>query len=255
MNTPPAEYFERLTEFARTDPDGLGLAVTGSRAAGFEVPQSDYDCALFVRDERLLEVQERLEEPVEGIDLSLFTPSSFADHARWGSATAWDRYAWFIADFLVDRTDGELVRAAREKGRVPQPHVESHIDASLDWYLNQVARSVRCWTRGDEAAGRLEAAESVRPFLQAAFALHDRRLVPYYKFLAWEIERRPLDRFELERGEFVEAVTSLVTDGSPSAQQRVLAHAEAVFRAAGYARRFEEWETGTWSERYFGGKP
>lgn len=247
-----AAYFERLLDFAESNPEVLGFAVTGSRAVGFEVRDSDYDCALFLRDGAELDVEGRLGSSVQGVDLRVFTPTSFAEHARWGSETAWDRYAWFIADFRVDRTHGDLVAAAREKGRVPREETAAHVDASLDWYLNQVARSIRCWARGDELGGRLEGAEAVRPFLQASFAIHDRRLVPYYKYLTWEVEQRPLRKFDVEPPEFVRAVSALITDGSLAAQERVLNLGEAVFRREGYDRRFDEWDTAGWKARYFG---
>lgn len=214
-------------------------------------PRSDFDCSLFVRDGRIEEVRDRLAPPPGGIDLRLFSPSTFASHAEWGAETAWDRYAWSIANFRVDRTGGELPKAAAEKGRVPAARVESYIDASLDWYLNQVARSLRSHERGDSAAFRLEAAEAARPFLQAAFALHDRRLVPYYGYLRRDLHRRPLERFDLDPDELVDAVSALVTDGSPAAHRRLLTPAEATFRAAGHGPRFDEWETASWDQRFF----
>lgn len=251
MGEVAAQYFAELVQFAEADSDVLGLAVTGSRAVGFETPDSDYDCALFVADGAEAAVRGRLAPPVDGIDLGVFTPRSFAAHAQWRSGTAWDRYAWWIADFRVDRTGGELVAAAREKGRVPEEHVDAYVDSSLDWYLNQVARSIRCLTRGNARGGRLEAAESVRPLLQASFAIHDRRLVPYYKFLAWELAERPLELFHLIAQEFVSGVTDLVVVGSLEVQAKTLALTEPVFRARGYDRRFDEWETARWWELYF----
>lgn len=155
-------------------------------------------------------------------------------------------------DFRVDRTGGELPDAAAEKGRVPAARVESYIDASLDWYLNQEARSLRNHERRDPLASRLEAAEAARPFLQAAFALHDRRLVPYYGYLRHDLHRRPLERFDQDPDELVDAVSALVTDGCPAAHRRLLTPAEATFRAAGHGRRFDEWETRNWDRRYFG---
>jgi hypothetical protein len=251
MSEAAARYFAKLVQFAEADSEVLGLAITGSMAVGFEAPESDYDCTLFVVEGTEATVRARLDPLVEGVDLALFTPSSFAAHARWGSSTAWDRYAWWIADFLVDRTGGQLVAAAREKGRVPEEHMEAYVDSSLDWYLNQIARSIRCLARGDAVGGRLEAAESVRPLLQASFAIHDRRLVPYYKFLGWELAERPLERFHLSSQEFVESVYDLVVVGSLEVQAKVLALTEPVFRASGYARRFDEWKTVTWWRLYF----
>ena len=251
MGGDAAEYFAYLVRLAESETGVLGLALTGSRSAGFQDAQSDYDCALFVEDGAEEAFRSSHQDTPHGIDLGIHTRQSFAQHAEWGSDMAWDRYAWFIADFVVDRTGGDLAAAAREKGRVPEEFVKGHIDASLDWYLNQVARSARCLERGDSVGGHLEACESVRPFLQAAFAVHSRRIVPYYKYLSWEISQRPLHLFEFAPGELVDAVLQVVAKGSLRDQAKLLGLAESVFPQVGHAGRFEEWETQTWWSRYF----
>ncbi|REJ77248.1 MAG: hypothetical protein DWQ47_12700 [Acidobacteria bacterium] len=251
MGNDRVETFEDLIAFAETRSDVLALSLTGSRSAGFEVPESDFDCALFVVEGTETEVRQELGDIPGALDLRFFTPRSFASHAEWGSDLAWDRYAWFIAKFVVDKSGGELPNAARQKGLVPENELDDWIDGSLDWYLNQVARSVRCITRGDETGGRLECAEAVRPFLQAAFAVHDRRIVPYYKYLRWELDQRPLVKFGLGPDEFAGLVLSLVTSGSLESQRKTLELAEKVFKAHGFGRRFEEWETSKWGSRYF----
>lgn len=73
----------------------------------------------------------------------------------------------------------------------------------------------------------------MRPFLQASFALHGRRVVPYYEYPGWELRQRPLSRFDMEPDEFVKAVSGLVITGSLEAQATVLQEAERVFRSEG----------------------
>lgn len=248
-------YFEELVERARTEPHALGLAVTGSRAAGLEDERSDYDLGLFVADGHSDLFAGLLEATPPGVDLKIYTPDSFEQHAEWGSSLAWDRYAWWIARFVVDRTGGRLVAASREKGRVPANVMPGYVGGSLDWYLNQVARSVRCYELGDALGGRLEASESVRPFLQAAFAIHDRRLVPYYKYLRWELEQRPLPEFDIPTSDFLDLIGLVVTEGSTRVQGHLLRRAEVLFRRLGYGVPFDDWETESWWSRYFDGTP
>jgi len=191
----------------------LGLAATGSRAAGFDTPESDFDSAVFAEEGEVETVSKRLGKPPLGVDMTIFTPSSFTEHAAWGSDSSWDRYAWSIAHFVVDRTNGKLVEVAREKGRVHFSHLDAYINASLDWYLHQVARSFRCLHCGMEAAGYLNGAEAARPFLQAVLAF--------------------------------------VKDGSLLSHEAVLDLAGAVFPEEGYSRRFQEWETEGRRSAYF----
>ena len=119
----------------------------------------------------------------------------FERHAAWGSAEAWDRYSYAHLKPIIDKT-GRLQALIDAKGCVPEAQVRGFIGASLDYLINQLYRGLKCLRDGDPVASQLEAAEGVKPFLDAIFALHDGRLRPYYKYLAWELreETYPLER-------------------------------------------------------------
>jgi hypothetical protein len=168
---PAEQAVEQLRRVAAGEPDVLGFALTGSRARGLASEHSDHDCVLFVRDGRVAEYGRRFAGLPAGVDLGVVTLDGFREHAAWGSQTAWDRYNWAHARIETDRTGGELRRLAREKGRVPEAELARYVELSLDWYLNQVNRSLRCRRDGDAAGQRLEAAESIRPLPQAPFAV------------------------------------------------------------------------------------
>ncbi|HEX8694201.1 MAG TPA: nucleotidyltransferase domain-containing protein [Longimicrobium sp.] len=240
------QAFEQLRRVAAEEPDVLGFALTGSRARGLASERSDYDCVLFVRDGRRAEYERRFAGLPAGVDLRVMTLAGFREHAAWGSPTAWDRYNWAHARIEVDRTGGELGRLAREKGRVPEAELGPYVELSLDWYLNQVNRSLRCRRDRDAAGQRLEAAESVRPLLQALFAVHDRRLVPYYKYLAWELEHEPLHKLRLAGGELLGLLLEVLGTAEPAAQGALLREAERLFAAEGYARPFQAWRVPEW---------
>jgi len=241
-----AEAVERLRRVAHEEPDVLGFALTGSRAMGFANEHSDHDCALFVREGRGDDYRRRFAQLPAGVDLRVFTLEEFRRHAAWGSPTAWDRYAWTHARIDPDRTGGELRRLAAEKGRVPEEEVAGYVAGSLDGYLNQVYRSLKCRCAGDAACQRLEAAESVRPLLQALFAVHDRRVVPYYRYLAWELEQRPLSKLSLSGGELLGLLLRVPDAAEPAAQGTLLRAAEALFRAEGYGHVFDAWPVREW---------
>ncbi|HEU4558806.1 MAG TPA: hypothetical protein VFS20_13190 [Longimicrobium sp.] len=244
--TRAAEMVAHLRHAAEEEPGVLGFAVTGSRARGFASAGSDWDCVLFVREEWLSEYELRFAVLPPGVDLRVMTLDGFREHAAWGSSTAWDRYNWKHARIEVDRTGGELVRLAREKGRVPGAEVEKHVALSLDWYLNQLYRSLKCRRDGDAAGQRLEAAESVRPLLLALFAAHGGRLVPYYRYLAWELEHEPLHKLTLGPGELIRLLLHVQATADSAAQGTLLRAVEPFFRAEGYGAVFDAWKVDEW---------
>jgi len=236
------DTYEEIRETTARSEDVLGFVLGGSRGRGFETEHSDFDCALIVKDEALEEFQARFADLPDGIDLTIFTLDSFRDHAAWGSELAWDRYAWAHLKAELDKTNGEIQRLIDEKSRVPAEHAWRYIDGSLDWYVNQVYRSIKDLRVGDLVSHRLEAAESIRPLLQALFCLHDRRLVPYYKYLGWELTRYPLYKLSLSGDELLRRLLSILEDGDYAAQQELLREVERVFRAEGFHRVFDDWD-------------
>ena len=123
---------------------------------------------------------------------------------------------------------------------MPAEHVDSHINASLDWYVNQVFRSLKCLRAGDMVGYRLEAAESIRPLLQALFCLHDRRVMPYYKYLTWELEEFPLDKLRFTGSQLLTDVLQILTDADYQTQQKMLIEMESIFRSEGYNQVFDD---------------
>lgn len=177
------QAFQSIREAARDNEDILGFVVTGSRGKGFANQWSDYDFAIFVRDDALTKYQEQYQDlPPDG-RLYIFTLNSFQERLTWRGPLHWERYTWARLAVEHDRTDGEIQKLLDEAGRVPVERVEEHIRQSLRWYFNQVYHSLKNLRVGNEVGCRLEAAESIRPFLEAVFCLHERRLVPYYKYL------------------------------------------------------------------------
>ena len=68
--------------------------------------------------------------------------------------------------------------------------------------------------------------------------LHDRRLVPYYKYLPWELESFPLFKLELSAPELLRSLTEIVETGDWRIQQRLLREAKRVFTLEGYGEYF-----------------
>lgn len=229
-------YFE-LLELAATRPEVLAFWLTGSRGKGRETAASDYDCVLIVRDEAFGAWRTRHAKRADGLtDCSVMTLDGLHAHAAWGGPEAWDRYSYAHVRVLVDRTEGLCQQVIDEKARVPDAEVASFVDRSLDHYLNQTYRALKCLRDGQPLAARLEAAEAIAPLLDAIFALDGGRLRPFYKYLAWEFAEHPLGA-----GQALALQAATLMDPDPEILRRLLGDTEALFRDAGHGTAFDGW--------------
>ena len=242
MESAAHRQFQQVLQRARDSDEVLGFVLTGSRGKGFGNIHSDYDCALIVKDDALSVYEEEYRSLPSSIELSVFTLDAFRTHAAWGGELEWDRYNWAHLKADPDKTGGEIQHLVEEKGEVPEPHARDFIEGSLDWYINQVYRSLKGHRAGDSLCYRLEAAESVRPMLQALFCVHDRRVMPYYKYLRWELERHPLTKLSLSSDELLGRVSRVLGTGDYRSQQVLLRETERVARAEGLGRVFDGWD-------------
>jgi hypothetical protein len=234
--------FYSLLNEARDDPNILAFWLDGSRGKGLETDYSDYDCTMIVKENvssRYISRYNNLRS--SDIDLSVMTLSQFRNYAAWGSDTAWARYNFTHLSALLDKTGGEIQRLIDEKGKIPTKVKAHFIGGALDYFINQTYRSLKCFRDGTPLGARLEAAETVMPFLNVVFALHD-RLRPYYKYLEWELNARPLTRFSLRSEELVQYVLDILENGNPAAQQKLLIHLEELASADGYGEIFAGWD-------------
>jgi hypothetical protein len=238
--TPPERYAALLSR-AHDDPNVVAFWLGGSRGMGWATAHSDYDCAVVLADEAPADQRREIESLTgPGLDLMVMTQAEFERHAAWGSSEAWARYGYAHLTAIIDKTAGiqPLIDA---KGRVPEGEVAGYIDASLDHLVNQLYRGLKCLRDGDPGASRLEAAEGVKPFLDAVFALHGGRLRPYYKYLAWELETHPLQGLPFDSTSLVARLSDVLEPDGALALQALLADTHAMFRDAGRARVFDGW--------------
>lgn len=248
------EVFWAIREASASNEDILGFVVTGSRGKGFENQWSDYDFAIFVKDQALEKYQRRYRQLPPGGRLYIFTLDSFKARASWRGPRHWERYTWARLTVENDRTGGAIQKLLDEKSHVPVEQVEAHIRGSLSWYFNQVYHSLKNLRAGNLIGHRLEAAESIHPFLDVIFCLHDRRLVPYYKYLAWELENYPLTRLNLSAEELLGCLLETAESGAWRTQQRLLREAKRVCTLAGYGEYFE-WPMAQFSLNYSPSSP
>lgn len=235
-----AEVFQQILEAARNDINILAFWLDGSRGKGLITPNSDYDCTMIVKDEVFEEYRHLYEEVgTPGIELSVLTINAFKQYATWGSAKAWQRYNFAHLKTLVDKT-GKVQQLIDEKGTIPPAEAPQFINQSLDHYINQVYRSVKCAHDGQHVGARLEGAEGINPLLDAVFALNC-RLRPYFKYIEWELENYPLLKLGVDPKVFLNVLLEILTSANIKSQQSLFSKMETLFRAEGYGAIFDEW--------------
>ncbi|HEX8071458.1 MAG TPA: hypothetical protein VF546_15990 [Pyrinomonadaceae bacterium] len=250
MSQDAHQIYRELVRLAQTDANVLGFVLGGSRGKGFAAEHSDYDCVMIVADKARAVYAVKMRELPSLFDVGVYTLQEFAERAAWGGELAWDRYNWAHLRAQVDKTGGKIQALIDEKGKVPADEVRKFVQGELDHYINQVYRSIKCCRDGNTIGYRFEAADSVKPLLDVLFAVHDRRLRPYYKYLQWELTRFPLHKFSWTADQLLELLQTILADGSYRAQQHIFREVESVLRAEGYGEVFDSWGEELWIRDY-----
>jgi len=235
---------------ARDDKNIIALFSTGSCGKGMVTDESDFDATMIVKDEVVEEYINKY-QGIGGIlcDLSIKTMGELKEAAAWGGSMAWDRYNYTHLKAEVDKT-GEIQKIIDEKGIFPSDKRKEFVSASLDGFINQVYRSVKCFRDGDIIASQLEAADGLPSLLNAIFALEG-RVKPFYKYLDWELKNYPLVKLPWAKNEFISIILKIVQTGDLLTQQEVLKKIEDVFRKEGFDKLFDSWEEMLpWMEMY-----
>jgi hypothetical protein len=242
-----AQTYEALLKRAREDPAILAFWLGGSRGMGRATRHSDYDVWLAPTDAAVEELRAEFGlgglaqtgwRP--GVDLIVTTIGELERLHVSESNSNGRSYMFAHLKAMVDKT-GEAQRLIDAKARVPTAEVPRVIHDALDHALNQAYRALKCLRDGDTAASRLEAAEGVNPFFDAAFALHGGRLRPYYKHLRWELETWPLTQLPTGDAALMDRALAVLGAGGGPALSALLAEAQAAFRAAGHGAAYDGW--------------
>jgi len=243
QNPELADQFTHLVEEAKRDPQIVALWLDGSRGKGVKVTEhSDYDVRMIVADGMLDEYQAQYAHSGQGgLDLGVMTLTDFASYAEYGTEEAWDRYNFSHLTAIVDKTDGHIQRLMHAKGCVPPEKQREIIAESLGGFLNQVYRAAKCQRDGDGIAAQFEAADAIPSLLTTMFALHG-RATPYYKYLVWELDTYPLDKFPWKTDTFISYLLNIVTQGDIEVLVNVFQVIRPIFRHEGYGHVFDEWK-------------
>ena len=236
------EPLTAVVDEARTDPETVGLLVKGSWAAGTADSESDYDLVWVLTDEAYSRRREssrpmRLKEQRDFgvLDIAFSSPSDLQQAAE---RPGWWSRGLATALPALDKT-GEVAAAQRRLVRMSDEVAREQAAEWYDAYLNSFYRSLKCWRRGDELAGRIEAAESVMHLMRTLFSL-ERRHAPYPNGLRAELS--VLEGQGWPPGYLEDRVRKLVTTGDPAVQQEIERRVEALVRDRGLGGIRDAWD-------------
>lgn len=230
--------YEELVDRARADDDVLGLILTGSRGRSFRVrPDSDHDVRLVLRDGARDTYSTPHGSPVE---IAVLTRSAFEQTGLPGSGSEWDRYSYVRCTLVLDKLDGRLARLIEQKSSLSEEEVAAIAPAAFDDYVNSYYRSARNHQNGLPLEARLDAAESIAPFLTSLFAVHG-RVRPFNKFLGWELRLEPLVGEEWAAEALLPRLQT-VGSGDLAAQQSLFRDVEQLARSKGHGGIIDGWE-------------
>ncbi len=139
LRAPPALH--DLTARAESDPNVVGLVLTGSHArAGMATEHSDIDVYVVVArpDESWQTTRSKeIDIPVCTLDQLRHVPGP-DEPDGW-----WDRYSFTHSRILLDRSDGEVTRLVEAWGSLSGTESKAVLESHLDGYINWAYRSGR----------------------------------------------------------------------------------------------------------------
>ena len=237
--------YEELVEVARTDERVLGLVLTGSRGRGvFVRPESDWDLRLVVSDDGLSESEQRFETAHGStVEVAVYSLAQFEQAGELGSPNEWDRYSYAHAEVVLDKLDGRIAGLVAAKGVLPPRTAHDVAARALDGYINSYHRSAKNAGLGLSIEARLDAAESVAPFLTMLFAVHG-RVRPFNKYLRWELETYPFGDVLWGADALLPRLEAIVSTGALRDQQSLFRDVEALAREHGLGEVVDSWEPG-----------
>lgn len=234
--------YEKALKEAKSNPDIVGFILVGSRGKGFENEHSDYDAVMVVKDEVAQAIHDRYEsQTLDNVDLNVRSLSDFKTFAAWETPESWDRYNYAHVKILVDKTNGELEKIVREKGRIPQDKLDKFIDWWIDGYVNGVYRSVKCIRNKNTFGAHIEAANSMLDLLTLIFAMNGRHR-PFLGYVEKELKAYPLEHLPWSSDEFVAKMKKVLETADLETQQELLRGIEKMSREMGHGHMFDGWE-------------
>jgi len=218
----PTRYADLLRR-CETDPDVVGLVLSGSRPRNMATEHSDFDVYVILQEHNGRWSTSRTPE----LDTIVMSVDDLAD-----TSVRWQRYSYRGAQVVMDRLDGRIADLVHAQATLTLTEADSLVREQLDGYLNYVYRAAKSRRDGRLDLAKLDEIEAAPWFLETLFALHG-RIRPYNKFLRWELDNHPLPA-PWTADYLIDALT-----GQPST---LFAELELIVREKGFGDVLDEWD-------------
>ncbi|MBU1118869.1 hypothetical protein KKH43_03240 [Patescibacteria group bacterium] len=235
------KQFQKIVEEIKKDQNVLAFWIDGARGKGMETENSDYDARMIVKDNVVNQYKEKYgSKKNPEIEISIMTFDELKEHAKYGSEMSWDRYNFAHLKVMFDRT-GEIQVIIDSKSMLSKKDQDLIIKDVLGAFINQVYRLEKNARDGNLIAAKFDAIEAIPFLLEAIFALEG-NVRPYNKYLVWELDNYPLEKFPWKRGELVSNLTSVIDGGQLHKLLDILLTIRPIFKDEGYSEEFDEWK-------------
>lgn len=233
--------FQEIIEEIKQDQNILAFWLDGSRGKGMETKNSDYDARMIVKD-NVIEMYKQKYQSKQNpeIELSVMTLYQLIEHAKYGTDMAWDRYNFAHLKVMFDRT-GQIQKIVDSKSKLSKQEQDIIIKNALGAFINQVYRLEKNIRDGNFIAAKFEAIEAISFFLEAIFALEG-KVRPYNKYLVWELDNFPLNKFPWKKGKLIEKLMLLIEKDQLHILHEFFVTIRPIFRKEGYNKEFDEWK-------------
>jgi hypothetical protein len=223
-----------LLAAAAADPEVEGVILSGSRGAGVDDAESDYDLEWVLTDAAYDQRAERGEQVhlSQDLDQPLLDVSytCLRKLAQIAADASWPLPGYTTARILYDKV-GHVTQALQEMVTIPEERAGADVLGWFDAYINAFYRSLKAWRRGNRLGGQLQAADSAMHLVRLLFAI-ERRWPPYHDRLVYQLDTLASQGWP--PGYLHDALLRLVQTGDPKLQQELEARVEALLRARGF---------------------
>jgi hypothetical protein len=211
----------------RDDPTILGLVLSGSAARRMATERSDVDVYVVRADNsgRSTSKNPAIDEIPIGLDELEEVPS-------FGSRGWWFRWSFAYAEVLRDDTGGRIRDAVRRQATLDDDEQRAMLidHDRVDGWVNFAYRSLKSERDARPLEARLDACESVLPWLMDVVFTLAGRVRPYNKYLPWELREHPLAVPEWSAEAFLPEIQRMLA-GDPDAIRRTFAVVDREVRA------------------------
>lgn len=216
-----------FSELAQEDPNIIGFFLGGWRGKWHVTQYSDYDMYLIFKDEVSESYKKNLQKyQIPENDTLFFSEAEFKNYT-FNDGMEWNKYNF--AHLTVDIDKKNIQELVDKKCKFEEKDIKKFIEGRVPRFINRVYRSYKHDRNGYTFASRLRAVQTIHCFLEILFAL-DYRVVPYYKYLEWELDAFPIKKFPLSSDEILENIKKIIETGDVMAQFELLWALEKVLK-------------------------